>query len=473
MKGQEISIVKLSRLHLSSDTFRFDPEYFQKQYLKDEERVILSPEKFRSFTDLGLRINASAFYPAIEEYYGTGTFPFLRVADVDSVIDFDNCIRIPDELCSRFSTLSQVYPGDIVFTKGGSIARVGLVTEKAAVSRDLIFINSSTLNSADQVFLYLFFQTSFFNRLLLRSSSQTAQPHLTITLVRNLPVFIGSNSVKEKCLELVKKSYEFRDLAIRLYNKTVQRLFEALGLTNWKPSDPLSYIQKASEVFCSGRLDAEHYKPKYDELENFIRNTGQFAPLDSLLSIIQRGSQPEYAETGVPVINSKHVVNGEVQLTADNRKGSVSRNALTIQYGDVLINGTGVGTIGRAAPYLHLQEALPDNHVTILRPKEDLIDSVYLSVFLNSVCGQYQVEKWFRGSSGQIELYPNDIGRFLVWLAPPEVQQILRKETERAFEAKRYSERLLDSSKLAVEIAIEKGDCEALAFLNEVDIYHG
>ena len=59
---------------------------------------------------------------------------------------------------------------------------------------------------------------------------------------------------------------------------------------------------------------------------------------------------------------------GEVLLT-DNRFASLSEKEepLFIKKGDVLINGTGVGTIGRAACYLHEQNALPDNHVTILR----------------------------------------------------------------------------------------------------------
>jgi len=63
------------------------------------------------------------------------------------------------------------------------------VTEEAAASRDLIFLNSSILSNRDRLFLYIYAQTAFFNRQLLRSSSQTAQPHLTITLVRNLPTF--------------------------------------------------------------------------------------------------------------------------------------------------------------------------------------------------------------------------------------------------------------------------------------------
>lgn len=52
--------------------------------------------------------------------------------------------------------------------------------------------------------------------------------------------------------------------------------------------------------------------------------------------------------------------------------------------------GRSLGTIGRCAPYLYEQDALPDNYVTILRT--DSLDPVYLSIYLNSIIGKLQVE---------------------------------------------------------------------------------
>jgi len=137
-----------------------------------------------------------------------------------------------------------------------------------------------------------------------------------------------------------------------------------------------------------------------------------------------------------------------------------------IEPGDVLLNGTGVGTIGRAAPYLHNFKAIPDNHVTILRPRKG-IDSVYLAVFLNSVAGRLQVEQRLRGSSGQIELYPNDIAEFTVWDAPSVVQGEIRKQIEDSFQQKQRATELLNTAKRAVEIAIEDSEAAALAYCND------
>ena len=126
---------------------------------------------------------------------------------------------------------------------------------------------------------------------------------------------------------------------------------------------------------------------------------------------------------------------------------------------------TGVGTIGRCAPYLYDQEALPDNHVTILRT--DLLDSVYLSIYLNSIVGKLWVEKHFKGSSGQIELYPNEIAQFLVWNAPESVQQKIRSKVEDSHQKREQSKQLLEIAKTGVERAIEQNEERAIAWMNQ------
>lgn len=84
------------------------------------------------------------------------------------------------------------------------------------------------------------------------------------------------------------------------------------------------------------------------------------------------------------------------------------------------------------------------------------------------MAGQYQVDKWFRGSSGQIELYPNDIAQFVVWIAPDDIQRSIRKAVDDAFTAKGKATRFLEVAKRAVEIAIEDSEEAALSYLKSV-----
>ena len=262
LEGLEVAEVTASEVFAATPTMRFDPEYFRAANLKDEALVSARANDFQSFADLGLTVDASAFYPSIEGYYGEGNLPFLRVADVDS------------KLCDMYPTLSCVEPGDILFTKGGSVARVGLATRRAAVSRDLIFLNSSKLPREEQAFLYLYSQTPFFNRVLLRSSSQTAQPHLTITLVRELRVLKASHRLKEKTLAMVNKAFAAHDLAREHQVEAENTLLIALGLKNWRTAEPLSYVRTSSQAFAAGRLDAEFFRPRVLSLMTLLSKDG-------------------------------------------------------------------------------------------------------------------------------------------------------------------------------------------------------
>ena len=154
------------------------------------------------------------------------------------------------------------------------------------------------------------------------------------------------------------------------------------------------------------------------------------------------------------MINSKHVQNNKVVLE-DNRSAILNNgNDPQIRCGDILINGTGRGTLGRVAPYLTENPAIPDNHVTILR--SSTLDPAYLSFYLNSKAGQLQVEMHQRGTSGQLELYPFDIRKFLVWVAPESLQKEIRKLYDQAAENEQRSKELLEQAKARVEQLIEE-----------------
>ncbi|UUZ62257.1 hypothetical protein LP417_18840 [Polaromonas sp. P1-6] len=74
-----------------------------------------------------------------------------------------------------------------------------------------------------------------------------------------------------------------------------------------------------------------------------------------------------------------------------------------VQYGDVLINSTGVGTLGRVAVFdLELTNATCDTHVTICRAKPEVVTIYFLGHTLRSL--QSHFESMAVGSTGQSEL---------------------------------------------------------------------
>jgi type I restriction enzyme, S subunit len=81
--------------------------------------------------------------------------------------------------------------------------------------------------------------------------------------------------------------------------------------------------------------------------------------------------------------------------------------------------------------------------------------------------GQLQIERHIKGSSGQIELYPGDIAKIVIWDGPEHIQQDVRSAVLAAFDQERQACDLLDRAKRAVEIAIEDSEVAALRFLDE------
>jgi type I restriction enzyme S subunit len=459
-----------------TETTRFDADYFQKAYIQDANLISLNKGRFRLFQDLRLAVDGSAFYPAIESYYDSGSLPFLRVADVDSVINLEQCTTIPRELCDIFPTLKLVKPGDIVLTKGGSVARVGLVTKEAAASRDLIFINSSKLPERDYTFLYLYFQTNFCNRLLIRSSSQTAQPHLTITLVRNLPLLDVSDEFKQKCLEVVQASFFARGKSLNLYTAAEQTLLTELGLRDWQPPAPLTYQRKASDVLRAGRLDVEHFHPKFEAAIEELKRKGaiHFIELGQMLFGITNGHTPlhhDFSIGEVPFLGAEHVKDFRIDyepdrlITVEQHTGELARTRL--QNGDLLI--TIKGRVGNTAVVEGLEKEVNINQDIARLRLTNALPHWYVAAFLNSRFGKLMIEKF---STGQINPF---LGLANVRLLPIPVFDVavmnrIAYSTHQlindAYSSQTQAKLLLERAKRAVEIAIEESEAAALTYLD-------
>ncbi|WP_296886909.1 hypothetical protein [Thiobacillus sp.] len=462
LEGLEVSEVLLSE---SNSVTRLDSEYFRPVLISLQKRLEALPH-----TTLGAKSRfvagpfGSEFH--VDNYDERSPYRYVRGKDVKSFfIENTDNVYLPEPDFNRLNDHS-IKAGDVLISVVGTLGNSCIATERDTPA---IFSCKSTVIRKPEVNPY--YLVSYLNSepgksLLLRCARGSVQLGLNLPDLRQYLIPTFGNVLQDATERTIRAAHKSFEIASEHLAIAEQTLLRTLGLENWQPPEPLAYTRPSRDAFAAGRLDAEHFKPKYVDLEAHIRATSSFTTLENLLAINERGTQPDYAESGLPVINSKHVANGEVRLNDGNRVAMAGSNAMKIKQGDVLMNGTGVGTIGRAAPFLHDAEALPDNHVTILRPQAGAIDSVYLSVYLNSLAGQYQVSKWLRGSSGQIELYPNDIAQFLVWIAPTEVQQAIRKAIDDAFTAKRNATRLLDAAKRAVEIAIESGEASALEFLN-------
>lgn len=145
-------------------------------------------------------------------------------------------------------------------------------------------------------------------------------------------------------------------------------------------------------------------------------------PLVELTSFLSRGLSPSYDDNGESVVfNQKCIRDQRLNLEPARRQGRAIPPDRRIRFGDVLINSTGVGTLGRVAQVCEeLTLCTVDSHVTIVRPSGDTdVDFFGCTLF-----GQQQTfERLGIGATGQTELSRTAIANVEVVVPPLSLQR--------------------------------------------------
>jgi len=123
------------------------------------------------------------------------------------------------------------------------------------------------------------------------------------------------------------------------------------------------------------------------------------------------------------------------------------RDAFIIKKNDVLLASTGDGTLGKCCVYTQNGPAIPDGHVTVIRVNAKLIDPFYLADYLRLGFGAEQIERLYTGSTGLIELTPDQVNNIVVDLKSGITEQKQLSRQIRRIE-KSYTKKLDEAEKL-------------------------
>ena len=138
--------------------------------------------------------------------------------------------------------------------------------------------------------------------------------------------------------------------------------------------------------------------------------------LEDITSLLSRGITPKYADdTDQIVINQKCIRNHMIDLSFARAHRPKVINDKWLRFGDLLINSTGNGTLGRAAQvWFQPHNLTVDSHVTIVRPATE---SMIFYIGLWGTQHEKEIESLHIGSTGQTEL-PRDRVKALELLLP-------------------------------------------------------
>ena len=454
---------------------RSDPEFYSRENIRIEKA--LRDHNAKPLNDY-CELKASAFYPAATHLYEQGEVPFVRCVDcIDypliSKLQENDFERIPRSFIAENNSVQLIHKSEIVLTKVGTPCYASIVQDYDELALSRTVLGLVNIQGINPYYLMAFLRSHYGFSQLMRHREQTIQYQLTLDRVRAVQVYSGSEKL-QKAVETIVLEYFSRLQEIQMRNRYAeQTLLHALGLENWQPPENLTYERKSADVFATGRLDAEHFQPKYDELYRQIKKTGiETRRLEEIILPVMNGFDcRDFVESGTPYIRVGDIKKGRIEiesafqipLTSDKIGKDIS-----LHTGDVLF--TRKGSFGNAAPvWDEAKHAVISSEIMLLRFSPEHKNAVlpeYLALFLNSMAGNIQAEKWAHGGAFY-SIMQDDLGQFVIPLIPKPEQEALRDLIVKSEAARKQARFLLDAAKCAVEIAIEENEDAAMAFLNK------
>lgn len=449
---------------------RIDAEYYQVTYLHIEEALLRYNSKpLRNYS----KITGSAFYPAATHLYEYGDLPFIRCVDCISFLAIttrqDELFeKIPIKFANDHKNIKRLKKGDIVITKVGTPCFASIVHDINDVALSRTVLGLKAIKGVDPYYLIVFLRSKYGYLQLFREREQTIQFQLTLDRVGNVLIFKPRDSNLEKlvanCFTLYEKTNRESE---KFFTMVENILFAELGLTSWKPKHQLNFIKNFSVTKNAGRIDAEYYQPKYEELITTIKNySGGWDTLGNLVTIkkcIEVGSG-EYLDEGIPFIRVSNLSQFEIsedKYISEEMYNDVKQHQP--QKGEILFSkDASPGT----AYYLNdvPVKMIPSGGILRLKLNSNKVNNEYLTIVLNSILTKEQVN---RDVGGSVILHwrPDQVKETVIPILPEKLQVEIQQNVTESFKLRAQSKHLLDCAKRAVEIAIEQDEQTAKTWL--------
>lgn len=315
-----------------------------------------------------------------KEFQGdvSGEIPFIKVSDLKhsaNSLYIRHSANWVDMSTVKHLKASLLYPGAIVFAKIGEglkAERFRLVARPTCIDNNLIGAIPQGINT--QFLYYLMVHTGVAHLV-----EGSALPYLRQSDLERIPVCVPPNDDQRRIAEVLGAL----DDKIDLLNHQ-RTLCRKLGL---------AYTERLTRDSAN-------------------------VPLEYYTRSISRGVTPKYykneEETPIHVLNQRCVRDGWVSLNSARLMLPRRREkkAAMAEFGDLLVNSTGQGTLGRVGRWSHQAPIYADSHMTIVKADPQRIYPILLPYLVFPL--QSEIEQMAEGSTGQTELSPSNLGSLKV-----------------------------------------------------------
>ena len=398
-------------------------------------------------------------------------YPILRLNEFNSAF-----IGIPSKFCKKISNETfeslKLKKNDVLICRTNGNPK--LVGKSALVPADYNYayasylfrirpkreiINSSTL---------VCFLNSKFGRMEIEKFSMASnQVNFSPAKFREMRIPKFTNNLNQIIESNYFKAYQLLEDSKATYNQAESLLLKTLGLENFQPSQEPVNVKRFSESFGnSGRLDAEYYQIKYEEIQSHIftfKNgyTTVSSEFEISKDVIDR-SKKAYNYTEISDVN---VSDGSVEYNLIDTEDLPANGKLVLKERQIIIS--------KVRPYrgaVGIIRNAPENYVgsgafTVLSEVSSYKLEA-LQVLLRSKPYQELIMKFNVGSSYPV-VKDEDILQLPIPVIDFDKQQEIADLVKESFKLKKQSEHLLEVAKTAVEMAIEQDEEMAIAFIKE------
>lgn len=403
---------------------------------------------------------------------GVGT-KIYRMNEISNMLCDRNILKYA-ELSTDEVASYKLKDRDVLFNRTNSqtfVGRTGIFREFS--DEDIVFASYLIRINPDTEIVTPEYLTAFLNTkygvldVKRRARISINQSNVNAEELKRVEIPLLCDELQNKITLAFDKSFHLLQASEGQYHQAQNLLLSELGLAAWQPKQRHAFIGNYSDTQRTGRIDADYFQPKYDDIINAIkRYPSGWDTLGNLVTItkcVEVGSRA-YLDEGIPFVRVSNLSPFEItnekyiseKLYADVKKHQPKQ-------GEILFSKDATPGI---AHYLREQPPpmIPSGGILRLKKKIDTINHEYLTLVLNSTLTQEQVN---RDVGGSVILHwrTDQIQGTMIPILPDEKQTQIQQKVIESFNLRHQSKHLLECAKRAVEIAIEQDEQTAIDWL--------
>lgn len=467
MNGLECSEIMLSNLER---TTRIDAEFYAKNNLRVLD--ILSKYSLDKITD-NYYVSDGNHMSVSDSFVDVGV-PYYRGQDIYNVFIEDSSPICIDKKTYILSTMmrSWLKKGDVLLSiVGAIIGNAAIVSsyKEATCSCKLAILRAKTKND-NYYYLHSFIKSKYGQNQIQKFRRGAAQTGLLLEDMDQIFIPNLGDKLKKYISDIYVNVYRLINSAKKCYSDAEQILLKSLNMDNFVPSQKNTTTKSLSQFMNAGRLDAEYFQPKYDDIEEKIKFcSNRYVVLGEVAENIDTGEYADdyidkSAET-VYYVRGTNMQNGRIEKDYTHCVDKIYFTKI-LEQGDIIT--TRVGSVGIFAEVTEdlAGAVFSDNIIRFKLPKE-YIPSVYVLLLNSSVINEL-IMRYARGSVQQ-RMNQETLKNIKLPIINIAIQKDIEAKIDKSFELRAKSNELLEAARKAVEIAIEEDEETAMQYLEQFE----